>query len=414
MENTKKSILKEAIIEHEEIVNAAKANAQKKLAAEFPEKFNSLLKEELKKKDTNESVENKDGVEKVEKPLNEEVETKVDQETEKTKVSENETPVMKKKKLEEQDMGGAFTDQERVEEKVETPKVVSENEVDNDTNDEFLSIDDIEEEINRMEQLNAAAVSEETGEFGDQSTPKDEITDQDIEAALNEFEGLDDDGMDVDSLGGELDEFVDEKPAEDEVDETVNQDYANRRKMTGVHPRELPSNIKARNRYAMREGDEKFGKLLEENKKLTKRLNELKSKDKKAGELLESYKTAIQKYRDQLKEMAVFNTNLAHVNNLFVNESLSMTQEDKVKVINEFKTINDINESQEKYKSLLKEMSSSKKKSIDESIETKVNNSIQPSSKQKLDEVIEKNVYENNEHINKIKQTMNYVERRKK
>ena len=54
--------------------------------------------------------------------------------------------------------------------------------------------------------------------------------------------------------------------------------------------------------------------------------------------LVEQYKAAIEKYRDQLKEMATFNTNLAHVNNLLVNEGLALTQEDKIKIINEFKT----------------------------------------------------------------------------
>ena len=51
--------------------------------------------------------------------------------------------------------------------------------------------------------------------------------------------------------------------------------------------------------------------------------------------------------------MAVFNTNLANVNSILVNESLNLTHEEKVKVINEFKKVNSINESQEKYKTLV-------------------------------------------------------------
>jgi len=48
MANDKKtSIIKEALTEYNEIREAADANAKKKLAEEFPEKFNNLLKEAI-------------------------------------------------------------------------------------------------------------------------------------------------------------------------------------------------------------------------------------------------------------------------------------------------------------------------------------------------------------------------------
>ena len=167
-------------------------------------------------------------------------------------------------------------------------------------------------------------------------------------------------------------------------------------------------------RYAMREGaDKKVKSLMEENKKLIKKLNEDKKYKESVTGLVESYKNALEKYRNQLKEMAVFNTNLAHVNNLLVNESLALTQDDKVKIINEFKVVDSISASQDKYKSFLNEMKKSKK-TLDESVEDKVSTSIQPSSKQKLDEVVEKTAYENNDHINKMKKLIEYVENRGK
>ena len=49
MANEKKSIIKEALIDMKDIQEAAEANANKRLAKEFPEKFNNLLKEELNK-----------------------------------------------------------------------------------------------------------------------------------------------------------------------------------------------------------------------------------------------------------------------------------------------------------------------------------------------------------------------------
>ena len=146
--------------------------------------------------------------------------------------------------------------------------------------------------------------------------------------------------------------------------------------------------------------------LIKENKNLTKKLNELK----KVVPLVEGYKTALDKYRNQLKDMAVFNTNLAHVNNLLVNEELALTQDDKIKIINEFKKVNTIADSQKKYKAVLTEMKDSRK-TLTESVEDKVNVSIQPSSKQKLDEVT---AYKDDAHINKMKKLIEYVERRDK
>ena len=49
MKDEKKSIIKEALVDYETIQQAAEANAKKRLADEFPEKFNNLLKEELNK-----------------------------------------------------------------------------------------------------------------------------------------------------------------------------------------------------------------------------------------------------------------------------------------------------------------------------------------------------------------------------
>ena len=111
--------------------------------------------------------------------------------------------------------------------------------------------------------------------------------------------------------------------------------------------------------------------------------------------------------------MAIFNTNLAHVNNLLVNESLALTQDDKLKIINEFKKVDSIANSQKKYKNFLTEMAGSRK-TISESVEDRVTTSIQPSSKQKLDEVVEKTAYADDKHIQKMRKLIEYVEKRGK
>lgn len=153
----------------------------------------------------------------------------------------------------------------------------------------------------------------------------------------------------------------------------------------------------------------RFNTLIGENKKLTKKVNETKKYKESATKLLESYKGALEKYRKQLKEMAIFNTNLAHVNNLLVNEELALTQDDKIKIINEFKKVGNITESQEKYKTFLSEMKENKS-TITESVEEKVSTSIQSSSAQ----VVEKTAYEDDAHIKKIKSLIEYVENRGK
>jgi ribosomal protein S15P/S13E len=158
------------------------------------------------------------------------------------------------------------------------------------------------------------------------------------------------------------------------------------------------------------ETEKKISSLIEENKKLTKKLNEAKKDKETKSKLVEGYQTVIGKYRSQLKEMAVFNTNLSHVNNLLVNEELALTQEDKVKIINEFKKVDGITSSVNVYKNLMTEMKVGKK-TLTESFENKVSASIQPSSKQKLDEVKEKTAYTN---VPRMKALIESMEKRGK
>jgi hypothetical protein len=111
--------------------------------------------------------------------------------------------------------------------------------------------------------------------------------------------------------------------------------------------------------------------------------------------------------------MAVFNTNLAHVNNLLVNESLALTHEDKIKIINEFKKADSITSSKLVYENFLTEMKGGKK-TFTESIADKVSASIQPSSKQKLDEVVEKTAYADDKHIQRMRKLIETIEHRGK
>jgi hypothetical protein len=225
---------------------------------------------------------------------------------------------------------------------------------------------------------------------------EEDITDADVEAVLGSAPEMDEQ------------EIVDEQEVDENMEHT--QTHHNARK-TGSHNN---TNYGKENRLrdAMKENEnKKISSLISENKGLTKKLNETKKFKQSVTTLVEQYKSALEKYRNQLKEMATFNTNLAHVNNLLVNESLALTQQDKIKIINEFKKVDTIAESQKKYKTFLSEMKENKP-TLSESIEKKVSASISPSSKQNIEEAKEVTAYADDEHINKMKRLIEYVEKR--
>ncbi|MFA5207243.1 MAG: hypothetical protein WC428_00935 [Candidatus Paceibacterota bacterium] len=206
--------------------------------------------------------------------------------------------------------------------------------------------------------------------------------------------------------------------SEPSVEESQTRTLGNQKKVTAALPgveykQSAVSKMRPAMRGGMEESQKKISSLIEENKKLTKKLNETKKYKETVTVLVESYKSALDKYRGQLKEMAVFNTNLAHVNNLLVNEELALTQEDKIKIINEFKKVDSIASSVKVYKNLISEMKVGKK-TLTESIENKVSASIQPSSKQKLDEVVEKTAYADDKHIQRMRKLIETIENRGK
>jgi len=527
MEDKKSSIIKDALIDHNAIVEAAEANAKKKLAEEFPEKFNNLLKEELQNK-------NKKTVKESYKKIDEAKESKEldDPELNKTSVMKNQTKETKKVVDETAGEGKPFNEKakevEKVEEDVkitdtvgsgdpfkekakkaqkveetagegkpfaEKPKKslqteefdITELDVSSvgsalegaEDEDQFVTMDEIEKEITNMENLderltdvtvpsspsymkkgtrgiafnelvnmrnkldemiNGMSQEEPVDEMHQGNFPLDKMHQGDYDSKLIDEKPVDEmhqGNFPLDKMhqGNYDSALIDEKSVDEEgpitnadieavlggkVDQPVEEahgvTYAERRKVTGRHnpsPEHLSQGELDQSPEYVRESKKKFDTLLEENKKLTKKVNETKEFKKSVTTLMESYKTALDKYRNQLKEMAIFNTNLSHVNNLLVNEELALTQEDKHKIINEFKKVDSIAESQKKYKTFLTEMKESKK-TLTENIEDKVSASIQPSSKQKLDEVVEKTAYADNIHIKRMKKLIEYAENRGK
>jgi hypothetical protein len=162
--------------------------------------------------------------------------------------------------------------------------------------------------------------------------------------------------------------------------------------------------------------DKKLSALLKENLALTKKfnkanteLNESKKASKTLLTLNENFKGALEKYRVQLKEMAVLNTNISYVNNLLVNEGIALTTKDKQEIIGKFKKVGSVNESEQIYKTILKEYTETKK-TITESLEDKVTSTIvEPSSKN----VIEESMNSGDEHVNKMLRLSGLSEKKK-
>lgn len=194
-----------------------------------------------------------------------------------------------------------------------------------------------------------------------------------------------------------------------EVDESHGSSLSlNKRAGAEVQPRpEFAQYKENKYRPGVNEGvDKRIEALINENKKLKKELNTINESVNKQNTLVENYANALEKYRTRLSEMVVFNTNLANVNNLLVNEDLSLNINDKIKIIESFKTVSNIEESKQKYGELLNEMKSSSASNL-ESITRKIDSSVSTPSKQLVNEVVEATSYQNPE-IKKMLDRANY------
>lgn len=160
----------------------------------------------------------------------------------------------------------------------------------------------------------------------------------------------------------------------EDIDEVHGIDHAKSKKVGAEkQPREGNDYRMKRLRYALqKENENKLKGLISENKKLMKENKALKVENKEVSELFESSQKTLHKYSKQLEEVATFNTNLAYVNNLLVNEDIALSQQDKADIIKKFRNIKDINESEKVYNNLLAKYNSDEKRTISESVEDKL------------------------------------------
>ena len=164
----------------------------------------------------------------------------------------------------------------------------------------------------------------------------------------------------------------------------------------GKFPRTLGKAAKQPNRKSSNIGDNrrKMGesrrpnldtKVIKENKVLKNKLNGLETENEELKENQEKMVDALKQFRQKLQEVAVFNSNLAHVVRLFTENTT--TKEEKVDIVKRMDEAKTLKESKMIFKTINKELEGSKtKKTIQESIDEKVNKTASTGSKEIINE----------------------------
>ena len=114
----------------------------------------------------------------------------------------------------------------------------------------------------------------------------------------------------------------------------------------------------------------------------------------------EEYRKALNVFREKLNEVAVFNSNLAYATRLFTEHST--TKKEKINILRRFDSVETLKESKQLYKTVKDELNKVESKSINESVETKLNNQMSSGSSTSL---IESKTYENPQFL-RIKDLM--------
>ena len=104
----------------------------------------------------------------------------------------------------------------------------------------------------------------------------------------------------------------------------------------------------------------------------------------------EEYRKALNVFREKLNEVAIFNSNLAYATRLFTEHST--TKKEKINILRRFDDVETLKESKNLYKSLKDELGKTETKSVNESVEKTINNTMSSGSATTL---IESKTYEN-------------------
>lgn len=395
-----KNLLKDALAEYNAIKEEAIKVAKSRLAESMPDVIEKFLKEELEKSMMDES-----GIVNTEDTMIDDQESSV-METMKDVDSPEPSPVSESDDIMnqlEEELGKDEEDHsedEMGEDDELTAKAIEEALA------ELEGMQEVEDEHQLDEhdlELNLSFDDEGLHITGD--ADGDEINfDDEIEVEFDDEmgdESEDDLELDLDSEDGiesEEDIDLDSLEDEEEVEEGLSHIITHQNAKQAGSENNVNFSKSERLRPAVQESA-----LKKDIEKLIKENEELKS-------INLEFKDALKKYKTQLYEMAVFNANLSHVNNLFVEHTT--TVDEKKDILNKFKSVSTIEESKKIYSQFVNTLNESKnsKKTIEEMIEKPSAGG--NSGSQKLNESLD--VSNENDSVKAIKKIMKYMENRKK
>jgi hypothetical protein len=401
-----RNLLKDALVEYNAIKEEAIRVAKDRLAKTMPDVIENFLKEEMEKAMMDEA-----GI----------------ISTDETMIDAQESSVMETMK--DVDFPVAEGDEHDIEDHIEENMEIEEEMSDMDDNltaeaiaEALKELDGMEEEMDldehnisfevdfdedSFEIKNIEADGEELDdvefeldledEMSDDEEMEDESEDDDLELEIAD-DDLEED-IDLDSLEDDLEEDIDLDSLEDEeVEEGLSHVITHQNaKQAGSE-----NNVNYQKEKNLRPGVKAESKLKADLDKVIKENEELR-------EINLEFKDALSKYKTQLYEMAVFNANLSHVNNLFVEHTT--TVDEKKEILSKYKSVSTIEESKKLYNDFANKLNESKsnKKTIEEMVSDSRNGD---SGSQKLNESISQPSA--NDGIKAIKYMMNYIENKRK
>ena len=209
-----------------------------------------------------------------------------------------------------------------------------------------------------------------------------EMDDEDMDDDMNENEVIYEIHLDEDD---DMDDDMDDEMSEgDDMEDEMSEAPRTKSKLKG-------RKYGNPNRVNLPESKKpKFLKLIKENKALKGDVSSIKSENETLKEDYNKMVDALKEFRKKLNEVAVFNSNLTYTVRLFTEHTT--TKGEKVGIIKRFDEVKSLKESKGTYKSLVKEISSTKAP-IKESIDSKINETKGSGSAQ----ITENNVYVNPE-----------------
>jgi hypothetical protein len=401
-----RNLLKDALAEYNAIKEEAIIVAKNRLAKSMPDVIEKFLKEELEKglEMKEESMLNQEG------GINAENGSQIDHmkngDSGSKTIGESEEDDMELTEEDDMEDDEELTEYAIKEALAELEEGMYEEEEDVENLDEH----DLELELDFNDKgLSIKGVSD-----GEDFDFEDMESDEEFE---DEYELVDDESNDVD-MEDEIEvDMEDESDDEDEMESEDDLDLDSLEdeeedEIEDVKKEGLSHVISHQNaRQVGSEGNLNYGKAerLRQESALKKDINKLIKENEELRSINLEFKDALKKYKTQLYEMAVFNANLSHVNNLFVEHTTTVNE--KKEILNKFKSVATIEESKSVYNQFVSTLNESKKakKTIEEMVQKPSVGG--DSGSQKLNESLQS---KEDDNIKAIKKMMKYIETRKK